>query len=302
MNSLTRSLGFMIFAMLLLALFGPTSRPVASETFPTEAAETGEACEFAANGLIMWSPAEIECPICHTKNVFMVWDSYGSYIYQFPSKYQLVFWPFIDGQSWYSCKKCRYTAFMGDFENVPKDKIDELRKMLEGVTLPAQPTRSEADSRLRPPYLEIPTSQRLLVVEKVKRLLGETSDDYWNHFYRVVGYHLDEETKKTEADEARTKSLAITERLLADKANDGRRKELLYIAGAMRHFLGDDKAALKNFEEAGTLSYSMKDLPPEQNKNYNEYLSSVIKEYIKLLHSGKGPRSRNPVAFIDGNL
>lgn len=161
------------------------------------------------------------------------------------------------------------------------------------MSLPAQKERSNSDSMLNPPYLDIPTSQRLLVVEKIQRFLGQTDDHHWDHFYRVLGYHFDAEKKQAEADEARRKSLAIMERLLADKSNNGRRKELLYIAGAMRHFLRDDTAALKDFEEAKKVSYSDKDLKPEQNKNYDDYLSGLIKDYIEMLHKGKGPRE-NP--------
>lgn len=292
MLRLTRPLAFAGFLVLSIALFAaPSKMPTAATNSQFGSIESAESCELASTGLITWSPAEIECPICRTKNIFMVWGSYGNYIYQFPSKYQLIFWPFTDSQSWYSCKKCRFTAFMADFKSVPEDKIGELRKMLESVDLPAQKVRSNEESMAHPPYLDIPTSQRLLVVEKVGRLLGQTNDDYWNHFYRVLGNHFDGENKQSEADEARRKSLAITERLLTDKTNDGRRKELLYIAGAMRHFLREDTAALRAFEEAKKLRYSIADLKPEQNKNYDEYLSTLIKEYIQMLHNGKGPRN-----------
>jgi len=295
MKTLARSLGLLIFLVLAMSLLATSPGLPVSETFhPVAHAETVETCELGSSALITWSPDEIECPVCQTKNTFLVWGSYGNYIYQYPSKYQLVFWPFTANPTWYSCKKCRYTNFMGTFQNVPKEKIADLRKMLEGVSLPAQKTLSKEESLARPPYLEIPTSQRLLVVEKVNRFLGETGDDYWNHFYRVLAYHFDAEKKQAEADEARRKSLAITERLLADKANEGKRKELLYIAGSMRHFLREDKAALKNFEEARDLKYSDKDLKPEQYKNYDVYLATVIKEYIEMLHKGKGPREQNP--------
>ena len=60
----------------------------------------------------------------------MVWGSYGSYIYQEPSKLQLIFWPYTDTPAWYSCKKCRLSVFMEDFDKVPPEKIAELRQML----------------------------------------------------------------------------------------------------------------------------------------------------------------------------
>jgi uncharacterized protein (DUF2225 family) len=229
----------------------------------------------------------------------MVWGSYGNYIYQFPSKYQLIFWPHTDSQSWYSCKKCHFSAFMGDFNSVPKEKIAELQKMLEGVSLPAQKGRDYEQNRQIAPYLGIAVSDRLSVVEKVDRILGRTGDDYWSHFYRVLAYHFAAEQKQAEADEARRKALAITARLLGDKANDGRRKELLYISGAMQHFLRDDTMALKDFEAAKKLKYSDTALKAEQNKNYDDYLSHLINEYIDMIHKGKGPREQPNNAFID---
>ena len=123
-----------------------------------------------------------------------------------------------------------------------------------------------------------------------------TDDNFWNHFYRVMGYHLDYEKKHNEAEEARRKALAITERLLADNKNDGRRKELLYVSGAMRHFLRDDTGAMKDFENAEKLKYSVKDSKEEDNKGYDEYLSHLIKDYIKMIREGKGPRDQKDIA------
>jgi len=220
----------------------------------------------------------------------MVWGSYGNYIYQFPSKYQLVFWPYTDDDAWYSCRKCRLTIFMGDFESIPAEKIPDLNKALAATTLPPQPERPTRESLNHPPYLEIPMSAKLVVAEKVYQALGRTDADFWNHFYRVVGYHS---STPVEADQARQKSIAITEKLLADKANEGRRKELLYVLGAMRHFVGNDPAALKSFEEAGKIRYESKDLKPEQNKGYDDYLSKLISEYIEMIHKGEGPRQKN---------
>jgi hypothetical protein len=245
---------------------------------------------LATSSLITWFPEEITCPVCQTKNIFMVVGSYGSYIYQYPSKYQLIFWPYTDNPSWYSCKKCRYTAFMGGFDKVPKEKLAELRKMLEGVQLPAQKERSQKESMEKPPYLEIPTADRLIVAEKVYRLLRDNDDDFWNHFYRVQAYHFDGHKRAAEADEARKKSLALSAKALADTALEGRRKEYLYLSGAMKHFLHDDTGATKDFETAKPLKYSDKDLTAEQSENYNGFIATLIDDYLKMLKNGEGPR------------
>jgi hypothetical protein len=290
------SFGFILSLLLLLNSIVPPDRSSQARVFHPEAlhADAG-ACladaETFTPAPITWNPVEVECPVCKTKNVFLQWISYGNYIYQYPSKYQLIFWPHTDSPAWYSCKKCRLTTFMGDFADIPQDKIPALREALKGVTLPPQKERSMEASMEKPPYLELPTSARLVAAEKVYRALGHTKDEFWDNFYRVMGYHFDQEKKVAEADEARRKSLAIIERTLADKTKEGVRKELLYVSGAMRHFLRDDAGALRDFEAAKKLTYSDKDSNPENNKGADAYLSKLIDEYIEMLRKGEGPRT-----------
>jgi hypothetical protein len=295
MNTSCRRIFWLIAAGAVLLMFsGAGSNPTATAG-ATFSIDSSGSCEFGDPHFITWFPKEFECPVCKTKNIFMVWGSYGSYIYQDPSKYQLIFWPYTDTPTCYSCKKCRLSVFLDDFEKIPAEKIAELREMLKTTSLPAQKERSEKEGMENPPYLEIPVSARLSVAEKVYRTLGKTDDEFWNHFYRVLGFHYDAEGKKAAALEARRKSISITEKLLADKQNEGRRKDLLYILGAMRHFTSDDQGAMKAFEEADKLEFSDKDLKPEQNKNYNEYLSNRIKEYIEMLKKGEGPRQKSQI-------
>lgn len=225
-----------------------------------------------------WAPAEITCPLSKTKNTFLVWGSYGSYIYLWPSKYQLLFWPYTESAVLYSCKKCRLTTFMDDFEKVSADKFSALTATLKDTHLPAK-----AD------YTEIPMSARLAVAEKVYRTLGQSSDEFWCHFYRVLGYHLDAEKKATEADEARQKALAIVTKQLADPKRDGR-KELWYISAAMRHFLRDDAGALGDFEQVKTTKYAAAGVDEKGAQNAENYLNTLTDEYLELIRQKKYPR------------
>jgi hypothetical protein len=52
-------------------------------------------------------------------------------------------------------------------------------------------------------------------------------------------------------------------------------------------------------ESLSNSKYANGSLKAEQNKNYNEYLSHLIDEYIDLIRKGKGPRERPDNAFID---
>jgi hypothetical protein len=287
---------FLLPVLLLTMLVAqPDLKPVDAESGTETSENETESCPIASAAFITWFPDEKTCPICDTKNIFMVPGSWGNYIYQYPSKYQLIFWPYTDGASWYSCKKCRMTAFMGDFENVPKEKVAELRKVLESVTLPAQKTLSEKESLEHPPYLDLPLSNRMLVAEKVYQTLGVKEDGFWAQFYRVLGSHLENDKKLPGAAEARRKALKIVEPWLTDKAKEGQRKESLYICGAMRHFLDEDTEAMKLFVAAEKLKYSDASLNAEQNEGYDKYLSTLIKEYIEMLKKGEGPKKMKAV-------
>jgi hypothetical protein len=180
---------------------------------------------------------------------------------------------------------------MGDFKDIPKEKIADVRTMLESVSLPPQKEPPAAERSWNQPYLSIPSSDRVLVAEKVYRTLGRP-DGFWAHFYRVLGSHLQADNKAAEAAEARRKALVIVEGWLPKAENANRRKELLYICGAMHHFLKEDEQAMKMFNEAKTLTYNDPDLKKENNEGYDGYLSQLIKEYIEMLQKGDGPRNK----------
>ena len=180
---------------------------------------------------------------------------------------------------------------MGDFKDVPKEKIAELRQMLEGVSLPAQKEVPAAESSWRQPYMTIPSSARLVVAEKVYKTIGR-NDAFWAHFYRVMASHFASDKKPAEADESRRRALKIVEELLAKDPSSGRRKESLYIAAAMHHFLKEDAEALKLFNEAQKLTYADPSIEKDKNEGYDGYLSSLIKEYIEMLGKGEGPRDK----------
>lgn len=234
-----------------------------------------------------WFPQEVACPVCQTKNTFLVVGSYGSYIYQWPSKYELVFWPWTDSPAVYSCKTCRLSAFMWDFAGTPKEKHAEIRRRLEHFKLEYARPRGEHDEGAD--YLRVPSTRRLLAAEQVYQVLGR-DEDFWCRFYRTLGHHYAAEKKQAEADEARRKALAVAERLLADKARAGERKEFLFITGAMRHFLGDDAGALKDFREAEGLKYVSGELGPDRSKNYDEHLADLLRQYFELLGGGAGKK------------
>jgi hypothetical protein len=241
---------------------------------------------------ITWFPEEFTCPIDNEKNTFMVIGSYGSYIYWYPSKYQWVFFPNTSGNNFYMCKKCHLTTYMWDFDKIPKEKIPALKKLLADVKV----------SKDFKKYTEIPATERLEVMQKVYTVL-ETDDDWWEQFYRVKGYHYGAKGKEAKATEARKKSLEYLGKFLANEEYKDNKKLLLYISGAMKHFLGDDKGALEDLNKA--LQTKAQDstgkATAEELKNYEEGMNERLKDYIEKINSKEKPRLPEHDKEADGH-
>ncbi|MCU1290609.1 MAG: hypothetical protein JWN60_2838 [Acidobacteria bacterium] len=229
---------------------------------------------------ITWFPQEFTCPIDNTKNTFMVVGSYGSYIYSYPSKYQYLFFPRTDSPTFYLCRKCHLATFMWDFDNLPKDKLPAIRKVLSEIKF----------SRQFKEYTEIPVTERLEIMERIYSVLDK-NDSWWEDFYRIKGYHYGKEGKAEKAAEARRKSLELVQKEFKDSKSETPKKLLLYISAAMKHFTNDDKGALEDFQKALDTKYVEKDAKPEDLKNAEEGLNERIKEYVSLIKSAdKKPR------------
>ena len=234
---------------------------------------------FANASATTWFPEEFTCPIDNEKNTFMVIGSYGSYIYWWPSKYQWIFWPRTDSPTFYLCKKCHLATYMWDFDKIPKDKIPELKKILEGVKV----------SKAFKEYQEISVTERLSIMEKVYTVL-ETDDDWWSVFYRTQGYHYAASGDKEKAAAVRRKSLELTEKQLKDDKNKIPKKLLYYISAAMKHYLNDDKGALADLQKGIETKYVSATESAEENANAEAGLNERMKDYIARINSDKKPR------------
>lgn len=79
-----------------------------------------------------WGEAEVDDPFsagnqCKVSQPM----SYGSYIYQWDSKYDQVFWPYTDPNAIWYCESSGYVAFMQEFKKLSdKDKLN-IQKYLQ---------------------------------------------------------------------------------------------------------------------------------------------------------------------------
>ena len=223
-----------------------------------------------------WTPVKIKCPYCGTKSVYYKVNSYGPYIYDYPSKYEYIFWPYIDGKVLYCCRKCWFTSFAWDFFSIPGGAREDIKRILSKMAV----FETNGD------YDIIPMYYRMEIAENIYKLY-EKDDEFWCHFYRVEGYHLANEGKIAEAAEARSKALQYTVKMIADPSNAGIGKELYYIKGAMQYLLADTEKALATFKLARQMKYYNVDADSNRLENVNKYLDDLIDHYIEKIESAK---------------
>jgi hypothetical protein len=223
---------------------------------------------------ITWAPKEFTCPIDNESNTFMVVNSYGGYIYQYPSKYQGLFFPQTDSPAFYICKKCHLATYMWDFDKIPKEKLPELRQVLAGIKV----------SKTFAKYTELPVTERLAIMEKVYTILGKDGD-WWENFYRLRGYHYGKEGNAAKAAEARRRSLELITADLNDAKSTAPKKLLYYLSGAMKHFLGDDAGAIADLDTALDTIYQNKAEKPDENKAADKVLNERAIDYISRIKS-----------------
>ncbi len=223
-----------------------------------------------------WFNSEVDCPVCGSKTTVSEIGSYGSYIYRWPSRCQMLFWPDTDEHAVFRCAHCSYAALMRDFTHLPADKRDAVKKALEGVTLP------EATD-----YTRIPMTTRLAVAEKVYLAWGRT-DAEWSHFYRMVAFHAGEEGDEVAAAAARRQALAFAEKVAADPAKAGQRKESLLITATLRSFLGDTEGARRDLSAAAKVAYVNPE-KPGNSEGANRYLDEQIADQLEALKTPGEP-------------
>lgn len=217
-----------------------------------------------------WFESTHTCPVCSTKNTFLDIGSYGSYIYSWDSKFQYIFWPLTDNPVVYSCKTCRLSTYMWDFDSLDVNKINDVKEYLKGKTL----TAGNSD------YLKVPITERLEIAEGVYKILGR-DDDFWSQFYRVKGYHYEIAKNKEKARESRIKALEIAEKMKSNKDYEGQLKEILLITGAMKYFLKEKDSAKSDFNRGLALTYHSGGGNVERDANVDKYLHSLLTEYLK---------------------
>lgn len=193
--------------------------------------------------------------------------SSGSYIYQWPSKYDQVFWPLIDPKAIWFCPKSGFTSFVGDFDSLSSEEKASLAKYLAASYKQgkAQPTLAE----------------RLRWLEGCYALRSK-DDAFRNRLLRVLAYFYENDLNDQKTAAAyRRKALDQIQEMLKTNLKEEARLEYLFVVAAYEKELGDAEksdAALKFL--TGALANST-------NKGLAEYFKELVKEIPRITPGGK---------------
>lgn len=165
--------------------------------------------------------------------------SSGSYIYDWPSKYDFVFWPLTD-ENWICLNsKNGYAAFNNDFEKVSDEEKKTLPKWLAENYKPSQMPKSY--------------EEKLVWLEKVYRQ-RKMGDDFWCRFYRLMAY-VHRKDQKMSLEYVKKAIPLLQARLKANPAGIDR-IIVLFLLGEYYRRTGEAEKSKEYFSQVKTAKYN----------------------------------------------
>jgi hypothetical protein len=189
-----------------------------------------------------WARTSKVDPISGESVTVHEYASYGNYIYDWPSKYDLVFWPLTDENWIWLNPKNGYAAFGGDFESLSEENTERLRAWLSENYTDQRAPESHEDKLL---WLEKVYAQRNM------------DDDFWCRFYRLMAYTFREDEATSTA--YVRKAMPLLKKKLQTNPEGFDKIQLLYLLGEYHRRLGDRKDARRYFAQAKTTEFMDED-------------------------------------------
>ena len=215
------------------------------------------------------SPQKVDDPFSDSKCPSFVILSYGSYIYNAPSKYDVVFWPETNENWIWQCPKSGYTSLGSDFDELTDSHRARIRPFL-----------TKHYSQDDPP-MDLET--RLLFMEKIYEL-RERDNSFWSWFYRLMAYWHDKLGKPEVASNYRKKALPLIESLASELDPGVGKIEAAYLAGEYHRRIGHPEEAKKYFSQAKAIRWTNDDGDIQVG---NEFFDSLIDDRLALMRQGE---------------
>ena len=189
-----------------------------------------------------WAPSEKTDPLTGEKVAAHEIASYGSYIFQWPSKYDLVFWPLTD-QNWICLNaKNGYGAFNDDFEKLTDGEKKVLSTWLKANHKPSDAPKTHEEKLA---WLERVYGQRTM------------DDAFWSRFYRLMAYMHRENKVKSLA--YVKKAMPLLNKKLETDPKGIERIEVLFLLGEYHLRLGETAKTKEYFAQVKSAKYTDED-------------------------------------------
>lgn len=196
--------------------------------------------------------------------------SWGGYIYQWPSKYDQVFWPRTDPKGIWFCSKSGFTAFIGDFELTPNEKAAVAEKLATFYKPINKPTLRE----------------KLVLLEKS---YGARNQDTRAkiELLRVLAYYHEADLRDFDGAAAlRHKAQEMIEAALSTERRPACRMQYLFVSAVYNREFGDlakSEAAAKLLKQA---LQEHKDSRDGEIAGMVEYLTELSQDIDKVVPGG----------------
>lgn len=193
--------------------------------------------------------------------------SYGSYIYQWPSKYDQVFWPLTAEQGIWFCKESGFTAFIDDFELTNDERAALATALAMSYKPLEQPSLRDKLGLLQQSY-----AARKPDARKQIQLL------------RVLAYYYETELADVAGASAfRRQALRMIETALSSPLPDADRLEYLFVSSVYYREFGDlDRSKAKT----QALQQALDANKDEKLKGFVEYLTELNSDIAKIVPGG----------------
>lgn len=216
-----------------------------------------------------WTDKRVPDPIAEGATCEVsVPGSFGSYIYDWPSKFDQVFWPITTLPGIWFCRRSGFTAFIDDFDGIDAEQRAAIAAYLATqYRSPHKPDPAELLTLLEGCY-----SQRRLDPKQQITVL------------RAVAYHREQLGDLPGAEQRRSEALALIVDALKDDALEApRRLEYLFVASAYSRWLGDSSQSNRYLRE---LREALKHPDPGTPDGFVKYLRELSKEIDRIRRGG----------------
>lgn len=218
-----------------------------------------------------WVPVKKTDPFTGAEVTVHETVSFGNYIYRWPSKFDLIFWPWTDENWIWFCPKSGYASFAIDFDKLSDQEKEQLPRWLKTNYDPINQPKTH--------------KEKLSWLEKVytQRNVGEA---FWLRFYRLMAFIYREDKQKSL--EYVKKALPLLEKKLNNTIEGINRIEVLYLLGEYNRRIGQEEKALEYFSRVKGEKYKDKD---GIEKTRHPYFLDLIKDRENLFL----PQAKPPV-------